>query len=300
MLRVLVAGALLGCLGCRAPATLDPAASADAAPQVSDVAISEIASDDGAACVAQRLELLATRASDGETPTRLYAPIGRPSGDGAATLLFFDTGSALSFVSTTSGPDYVEHAEDVTLGCRLFPLAARRVHVPERRAFGRDVVGYLGADVLLSGGAELDLAGASLTEWPAPPSRSASWPSVRIEEVLGHVLVHARLDGVDVRLLFDTGAPHSLWLGVPGRPEDVESSVQDAEGNAIPVFVGASELELGGLPRTIVVTRAPRWPYFEETVRALGGDVHGIVGLSAFGTRRIVVDRAGARLRISA
>jgi hypothetical protein len=40
-------------------------------------------------------------------------------------------------------------------------------------------------------------------------------------------------------------------------------------------------LTIGTVQRTIPVLRAPSFPYLEQTVAALGSDVHGLLGLSS-------------------
>ena len=44
--------------------------------------------------------------------------------------------------------------------------------------------------------------------------------------------------------------------------------------------------------------RAPSFPYFEQTVASLGGNIHGLLGLSALRGRALVVDGAAGQARV--
>ena len=48
----------------------------------------------------------------------------------------------------------------------------------------------------------------------------------------------------------------------------------------------------------VPVLRAPSVPYFEATVAALGGNIHGLLGLSAFGGRALLFDGAANAVRL--
>lgn len=112
--------------------------------------------------------------------------------------------------------------------------------------------------------------------------------------------MRVNVDGVPLRLMWDTGSPHLLWVGAEGRPGDEPSLAQDVEGSRFPMFAGPARLEIAGLePREApVILRAPRFPYFEGTVEALGGNLHGLAGQSVFGWRRLVFDPAARVIRI--
>jgi hypothetical protein len=55
------------------------------------------------------------------------------------------------------------------------------------------------------------------------------------------------------------------------------------------MYSGTAALEAPGQPaREIPALRAPRFPYFEGTVEALGGGIDGLAGQSVFGRRRML------------
>jgi len=44
------------------------------------------------------------------------------------------------------------------------------------------------------------------------------------------------------------------------------------------------------------VARAPSFPSFEQTIIALGGNVHGLLGVTAFPDEALLIDGAGLRM----
>lgn len=73
----------------------------------------------------------------------------------------------------------------------------------------------------------------------------------------------------------------------------------DATGTEVELHLGEGSVRLAsGLDVRVPLFRAPSFPYFEETVRALGGDIHGLLGLSALGARRIVFDAEASVVRL--
>jgi hypothetical protein len=231
--------------------------------------------------------------------SRLHVPVDR---QGEAVALLFDTGSALSFFFLGQrGPTYVEHSGDVGLGCDIVPMAGRNFDLDEP-VNGLSVVGILGADYLLGGVSQIDTATATLTRRiPAElPAEQAEWPAQSFDDVQGHIIVPVKLDGEPVRLMFDTGSPEILWLGEEAQPGDVPVTTTDAKGNELTLYLGQVMLEIAGEPPVMVpVMRAPSFPYFEQTVAQLGGNIHGLLGLSALRGRSLVVDPNESELHLS-
>jgi hypothetical protein len=132
----------------------------------------------------------------------------------------------------------------------------------------------------------------------APFAEAAGWPSAPFDAVRDLALAHVALDGQPVRLMLDTGSPDVLWLGQQPTPGDSEVDTTDAEGNPIKMYYGQATLTLGAWTGVVPVFRVPSFPYFEQTVRDLGGNIQGLLGLSALG-RAFVVDSDARAVRAS-
>jgi hypothetical protein len=211
--------------------------------------------------------------------------------EGALAYLAVDTGSALTFLYLgDDGPDYVREAGVVQLGCESLTLPGRGFSSDDTRY---PIVGVFGADLFITQHGELDLEARTLTRHldgsrPAVPD---SYAELAFENALDHALIHVTVDGTDLRLMWDTGSPHLLWVGVEGRQDDEVGLAQDVEGNTFPIYSGPSEVSLASEPATTLrVMRAPEFPYFADTVEALGGNIQGLAGQSTLGARRIVFD----------
>lgn len=224
--------------------------------------------------------------------------------EGRAVALQLDTGSALSFIFQGPGaPDYTPRVASVELGCETFPLAGRGLPVPtDVVGNGLPVVGLLGMEHLLDAPSLLDVRAATLTRFQARPDaliEARAKLSFRFDNVEQHALVPCSLDGMAVRLMFDTGGGDTLWVGQNGRPGDQRVEVQDAQGTIFPIFVGTATLAFAdGETRTIRAARAPRFPYFEATVAALGGNLHGLLGVTAFPRESLLVSGAEGRFYV--
>jgi hypothetical protein len=217
--------------------------------------------------------------------------------DGKRVAMLFDTGSPSTFLERPAGsPDPQKHVADLVLGgCKV--AVDGRPYAVDESIDGLDAVGYLGANVLLDTPiAELDLAGKKIVR---RATVDASWPTTKIDVVRDLILAHVVVDGQPLRLMVDTGSPHVLWVGRDGEPGDEEVHTTDAAGNDLTLYRGKADVALAdGIASHVPILRAPSFPYFEQTVKSLGGDVQGLVGLSALGRRRIVVDRAAGVLRV--
>jgi hypothetical protein len=212
--------------------------------------------------------------------------------EGQDALLALDTGSALSFLYLgADGPDYIPEAGSVVLGCETLSLPGRGFAAEVAPRSGLPIVGVMGASFFVERVAELDFAGERIVRFapghePADPVELSALP---FENVLDHVLVRVTLDDVELRLMLDTGSPDLLHVGAEGQPGDVEVTGQDVEGNTFTMYFGTGSLEMAGQAgRTVPVLRAPEFPYFEETVEALGGDIQGLLGISSYAGRRLV------------
>lgn len=274
------------------------AGAVDAGPGVPDAAVDAAAAEEDAAVDAGftpcTIDLVVEHAPP--YPSRLWAPVRH---EDASAALFLDTGSALTFLYLgVDGPEFVEDAGSVDTGCEVLEVAGRAFE-SDGDVQGLPVVGILGADYLLAETSALDLAGETLSRWPrgATIPGTEGFASAPFDDVQGHIIAPVVVDGVPLRLMVDTGAADLLWLGQEGQPGDEEVHTTDAEGNDLTFYAGSVLLEMGGEdPVEVPVLRAPSFPYFEETVRILGGDIHGLLGLSALGSRLVVVDPASSAL----
>lgn len=229
---------------------------------------------------------------------RLFVEVSRDEGPAAFLL---DTGSSTTFLTVPKGSrDPTRNAGEVTIGTCKKQLDGRP-YATDEKIDGLQTIGTLGVDALLQGTSELDLESRRIVRYfdGEVPSEISSWPTVPIDIVQGLVLAHVSVDNHPLRLMVDTGSPHVLWLGQQGKPGDKEQKTSDAVGNILTLYLGQAQLELvTGAAETVPVLRAPSFPYLEETVRILGGNVDGLLGLSALGPRRIVFDARAGVLRI--
>ncbi|MFO0723556.1 MAG: hypothetical protein U1E65_07240 [Myxococcota bacterium] len=215
---------------------------------------------------------------------------------GSTVALELDTGSNLTFVAQgPAAPAYTPRIGSYQIGCEELPIAGRGLDVAgPSMVEGTPVVGLLGIDYLLEKPSILDVSARSLARYRARPDDLISGhqlASLPFDNVQGLALVPCALDGTAVRLMFDTGG-ETMWIGQQGRPGDPRQDVTDAQGTVFPVWVGTATLSAADLPeRSVRTLRAPRFPYFEDTVRALGGNLHGLLGVEAFAGERLLVDR---------
>lgn len=221
---------------------------------------------------------------------RYYVPVAL---DGERVLFELDTGSGLTFVYLgRGGMDYVPAAAELEFGCDTFTIAGRGFDPGVGTVAGVRVAGIVGMDALWRHVTALDVGRRTLTQLARLPAAAESADFVPVDIVLDHALARVTIDDEPLRLLFDTFAGHTLLVGHEGRPGDREQSVVDAEGTVFTIFVGTGSLRYGERPaHDVPVARALRFPYFEETVAALGGDIDGLLGVTAFPEATLVFDR---------
>jgi hypothetical protein len=249
----------------------------------------------GPVCEVNEIELMVS-SSDG-VPDRFHVPVRFEGRDAA---LLFDTGSSLTFISLgADAPAFVPDVGDLEIGCDTIAVPGRGGLADLGEEAGLPVIGYLGVDYVAGGTTVIDHPGARLVRHPSGTvlAETADWSTLVYEDVQGHMIAPAELDAEPVRLMVDTGAPHIVWLGQEGQPGDQEVTTADAEGNLLTLYYGVVDLEMAGEPVKIApVLRAPSFPYLEQTIAALGGNIQGLMGLSAFEDRRWAID--GARHHI--
>lgn len=179
--------------------------------------------------------------------------------DGVEGWLALDTGAGITFVFGEEGdPEYVEHVGD-----------ARP--------------------------AEVDYPGGKVVRYVSEAPDTRGLVAVPGDYVGGRIVLDAALDAVPMRLMFDTGSPHTIHVGAMAAPGDEEVQLGTADGAVTTVYEGPAALALGtDAPRPITVWRAPTFPYVEEELMEL--DAAGLLGASGLGVRRMLFDRAGSAL----
>lgn len=208
-------------------------------------------------CEVNTIELLVSSA--GGVPDRFHVPV-RYEGTDAA--LLFDTGSALTFVLLGPGePDFVADVGTIELGCDAVPVPGRGGLADFGEVEGLPVIGILGVDYVAAGTTLIDHDAEQIVRHPAGTAlpETVGWSELAFDDVQGHMITPVELEGEPLRLMFDTGAPHILWLGEDGLPGDVEVQTTDAEGNVLTLYYGSVLLGMAGeVERTVPVLRAFR------------------------------------------
>jgi hypothetical protein len=209
---------------------------------------------------------------------------------GASAVLLVDTGSNTTFLQEPLGSqDPLPDAGVLSIGCRTLDVIGRP-EAADSPVNGLNSVGTFGTDMFLSGPTKLDFDASTISSHlsGSPFSEAATWPNAPFDLDKGLVLPHVSLDGTPVRLVLDTGSDHTLWLGQQPKAGDVEVDTTDAMGNPVKLYLGSVDLTIGSWQGTVPVLRAPSFPYLEQTVTDLGGNVAGLLGLSSLGAGFVI------------
>ncbi|MFH2002523.1 MAG: hypothetical protein ABIK28_22820 [Planctomycetota bacterium] len=221
--------------------------------------------------------------------------------DGEAWLAL-DTGAPFTFLfSDTAGPEYVENAGTVEIGCEKWQVPGYRDEAIGEEMFqGKPIVGVLGLDFFLYVPAEIDYPNNRLVrhldgKLPADNNKFSRVPLRGRENA--RALIDVVLDGINMTLMFDTGAHDTILIGAPGGENDELTQVQTADGRKCDVHLGKATLSLPGEePRTIPVMRALDFPYVAPELREI--HAHGLFGLTSLGWRCVVFDFDDGALRL--
>jgi hypothetical protein len=286
--------AVVGCPG-RGDAPSDGVPS-DGVP--SDRASTDAAIGDGACGSRESLPL--HRIDWAGSPTSIYVEATYEGRDG---VLHVDTASASTLVLGAGDAGWVTDAGTVTMGCRAYSVAGffgKFQALPD--VDGLPVLGSAGADRFLEVPALLDVTGRRWIRGPTAEDLGpvAAGVDPPFEIVQGTLLVRASFDGRPVRVLVDTGAGHLLWLGEPGKLGDLETMFYDYLGNQVRAYEGHVMLDLGGETRRLPVLRVPSFPGLEALRDSLGGDLHGLLGLSAIDAMQVDAERGVLRIVLAA
>lgn len=266
------------------------------------------ASSADASCARDRLPLLIKPESDAPdaAPYKLYVPAAT---DGHSAAFLLDTGSPYTFLheplgdggtSTSPGDGVVMDAGSAVLGCDRLTLMGAAV-ADDPSIDGLRVAGTLGDEHLLARSVHLDF-GSREVVWSDPGvpfAGAATWPSARFDRPGGYVRIHdVAFDGTPVQMFVDTGSADSLWIGQQGQPGDTEIDGEDARGEKFKMYLGTATVSIGAYQEKVPVFRVPSFPYLQESVDRLHGQLNGLFGLSAF-PRGIVFDTDANVVRIA-
>jgi hypothetical protein len=207
--------------------------------------------------------------------------------------LLVDTASQVTFLSTPPGsPDYEPHVGDLVIGCETRAMAGRPYSAAEEEELaGYPVVGFLGADFFLEELTRIDFE-ARRIERIVPTGIRPEATGLPYQDVYGFLFVDVAIDGVDLTLGFDTGAPHALWIGVDGQPGDIPVQSVDGFGNPITYYLGTGEIAYAEAAYTIPVLRVLEHPSIEASNQQLGVTAHGLFGLTTIPRPSVVIDAA--------
>lgn len=203
-----------------------------------------------------------------------------------------DTGSHTSF-ATHSGDESGSSARTV-IACTTtsLPIIARMR--PGTTPEGLPQGGVLGADLVAHGAVlDLDFANEKLSWYQPAPVAPPGAVVLPIEHRKGWLVASGiRVDGRDVKLVVDTGATNVILVDKTPRPGEVREDTVDGTTAAITLWHGHGAIAFAGGPlRDVPVDRTDDFATLEGLIANLGGDVAGLLGITALGRDRIVISR---------
>ena len=201
-----------------------------------------------------------------------------------------DTGSLTSFV-TYSGVEASSSASTVIF-CQetTLPIIARLR--PGATPTGEPQAGVLGSDLVAHGAVlDLDLVKGALS-WYQPAREVPTGAIVLpVENRNGWLIASGiKVDGRDVKLVIDTGASNVILVDRTPRAIEVREDTVDGTASPITLYHGDGEVTFAGdVARHVPVDRTDAFPTLEGLIANLGGDVAGLLGVTALGRERIVI-----------
>jgi predicted aspartyl protease len=162
---------------------------------------------------------------------------------------------------------------------------------------GEPQAGVLGSDLVSQGSLlDLDLVRQTLF-WYAPAQPAPALPKnavvLPIEYRNGWLVASGiRLEGRDVKLVVDTGASNVIVVGKTPRLNEVREDTVDGTATGITLWHGDGEISFaGGTVRHVPIDRTDAFATLEGLIAELGGDVEGLLGLTALGRERVILGR---------
>jgi len=227
------------------------------------------------------------------------------TGDDQDAWLALDTGSPLTFLfSDPSGPEFLEHAGTIALGCETWDVPGYREDaIGVEMLDGKPILGILGIDFFTEHASEIDYPGARVARYfddTAIPEHYASAPTIALHgREHDRPLVDVVIDDTPLTMLFDAGAHDTIWLGVEGDDDDEIAGVQTADGAIWEVFIGDGVLAFPGeAERTVPVMRALDIGYIKPELDEIGAQ--GLLGLTSMGWRSMLFDFDEGVMRLGA
>lgn len=203
-----------------------------------------------------------------------------------------DTGSSRSFV--TYSDQEASNWAKTTIGCAStsLPIIARLR--PGSTPNGDAQAGVLGSDLLAHGSVlDLDLRASTLGWYYPAPKAPPEAVVLPIEWRNGWLIASGIvLDGKPVKLVVDTGSTNIIWLDSNPRSGEVREDTVDGTANPVVLFHGAGQVSFAGSEvRAVPVDRTDEFATLKSLVMSLGGDVHGLLGMTALGRDRVILSR---------
>jgi hypothetical protein len=203
-----------------------------------------------------------------------------------------DTGSLTSF-ATHSGDERGGSARAI-IACTetSLPIIARLR--PGTTPDGLPQTGVLGSDLVKHGEVlDLDLASATLGWYAPAPPPPAGAVVLPVEYRNGWLVASGiRVDGRDVRLVVDTGATSVILVDKTPRANEVREDTVDGTSSPVTLFHADGQVGFAGGPeRRIPVDRTDAFATLEGLIASLGGDVDGLLGMTALGSERVILGR---------
>jgi hypothetical protein len=217
--------------------------------------------------------------------------------EGVDAYLGIDTGSPLTFVFGVPGdPEYVPYVGDVAVGCELYPVSLLTLEAIGPEPFnGRPIIGIVGMDFFSEVPSEIDYPGREVVRHLDRAFDETGLAEIIVDWTGDRVIVDAALDQQPVRLIYDAGSPHTIWVGQQGQPGDEEVLLGTADGGTTVAYAGTALLDFAGEDDVLIpIFRVPSFPYLEDELVELGA--HGLLGATGLGFRRVVFDLGASRM----
>lgn len=211
---------------------------------------------------------------------------------GAEGPFLVDTGSQRSFVIHDGDESGSSATAIISCTETKLPIIARML--PRTTPDGRPRAGVLGADLLAHGEVlDLDLAKGQLAWYSPAPRVPVGAVVVPVELRKGWLVASGiRVDGREVKLVIDTGAQNVILVDHVARPDEIREDTFDGTASPVTLFHADGVVTYAdGVRRRVPVDRTDAFPTLQGLIANLGSDVAGLLGMTALGRDRVILDR---------